>query len=165
MLATIIILICFGVIMLGIEFVLPGAIIGILGIVALVAAVVLTFSEYGAGPGFLMAILVVVLTIVFFAVWVKYFHRTWFGKKLTLESEIHGNEIPDEKISLLGQSGVADTELRPSGRARIGDRKVDVVSEMGLIEKDTPVKVIKVEGLRVVVEKSGEPRSEESYAE
>ena len=59
-----------------------------------------------------------------------------------------GNERPD----LVGQKGVALTDLRPSGAVRLDSGgKIDVVSEGNLIERDTRVGVIDVEGLRVVV--------------
>jgi membrane-bound serine protease (ClpP class) len=41
--------------------------------------------------------------------------------------------------------------LRPSGNAAIGDRRVDVVTEGTMIDKGTPIRVVAVEGSRVVV--------------
>jgi membrane-bound ClpP family serine protease len=41
--------------------------------------------------------------------------------------------------------------LRPSGTASINGRRVDVVTEGGLIERGTAVKVVAVEGARIVV--------------
>ena len=46
---------------------------------------------------------------------------------------------------------MAYTNLRPSGKATIGDERVDVVTEGTMIDKDTPIRVIAVEGKRVVV--------------
>jgi membrane-bound serine protease (ClpP class) len=41
--------------------------------------------------------------------------------------------------------------MRPSGTALIEDERIDVVTEGTFIAKDQKVKVIKVEGSRVVV--------------
>ena len=41
--------------------------------------------------------------------------------------------------------------MRPAGRARFGDGVVDVVAEGDFIEKDTKIKIILIEGNRVVV--------------
>ena len=49
------------------------------------------------------------------------------------------------------QTGSTYTDLRPSGKAVIGEDRVDVVTEGAFIEKDRPVKVVAVEGKRVVV--------------
>jgi membrane-bound ClpP family serine protease len=56
---------------------------------------------------------------------------------------------------LLQQTGTATTPLRPSGKARFGDRIVQVVSDGSMIEKGAKVTVIEVRGAKVVVE--GEP--------
>jgi membrane-bound serine protease (ClpP class) len=53
---------------------------------------------------------------------------------------------------LLGQKGKAITPLSPGGAALIGSERVDVVTEGKFVEPNTPVKVIQVEGHRVVVE-------------
>jgi len=50
--------------------------------------------------------------------------------------------------------------LRPAGMALINGRRVDVVTEGAMIERDTPVRVVAVEGMRVVVsvEKTNSPK-------
>jgi membrane-bound serine protease (ClpP class) len=46
---------------------------------------------------------------------------------------------------------VALTQLRPSGTANINGQRVDVVTEGGLIERGAEIKVVAVEGTRIVV--------------
>ena len=41
--------------------------------------------------------------------------------------------------------------LRPSGLATIDDERIDVVTEGEVIQKDQPIKVIEIEGNRIVV--------------
>jgi membrane-bound serine protease (ClpP class) len=48
-------------------------------------------------------------------------------------------------------SGTALTNLRPSGTALIDGKRVDVVTNGSMIERGAEVKVIAVEGARVVV--------------
>ena len=52
---------------------------------------------------------------------------------------------------MINQTGSAYTVLRPSGKATIGDQRVDVVTEGAMIDKGTPIRVVTVEGNRVVV--------------
>ena len=59
----------------------------------------------------------------------------------------------DERKDLIGREGTVLTELRPAGSALIDDAPVDVVSEGAYLEKGTAVKVIAVNGNRVVVRK------------
>jgi membrane-bound serine protease (ClpP class) len=56
-----------------------------------------------------------------------------------------------ENISLLSQSGTAYSTLRPSGKAHINGKLVDVVSSGEFIDPGTPVEVIEVAGNRIVV--------------
>jgi membrane-bound serine protease (ClpP class) len=56
-----------------------------------------------------------------------------------------------DRPELLNGIGTAVTQLRPSGVATINGQRVDVVTEGGLIERGTPVKVVAVEGSRIVV--------------
>jgi len=54
---------------------------------------------------------------------------------------------------MVGTEGVTDTDLHPSGWATIGDKRIFVVSEGTFIEDGEKVKIIKVDGNRVVVRK------------
>ncbi|NBY03074.1 MAG: hypothetical protein EBQ87_14000 [Planctomycetes bacterium] len=53
--------------------------------------------------------------------------------------------------ALVGSIGVAETSLHPSGKARIGDRWLDVVSDGGFINQGAKIKVCQVEGSKIVV--------------
>jgi len=58
----------------------------------------------------------------------------------------------NEETGLIGATGVTATDLRPSGMATIGGRRVNVVAQGTFIAKGSPVRVREVHGTRVVVE-------------
>jgi membrane-bound serine protease (ClpP class) len=60
---------------------------------------------------------------------------------------------PPEKTGKLktGATGIAITKLRPAGQGRFGDAVVDVVAEGDFVEKDKKIKIMQIEGNRVVV--------------
>jgi membrane-bound serine protease (ClpP class) len=58
-----------------------------------------------------------------------------------------------EAKALLGATGVAETNLRPSGKGRFGDRLVDVVTEGDMVERGKPITIVEVQGSRVVVKR------------
>ena len=58
-------------------------------------------------------------------------------------------------VDLIGKEGVSLTILRPAGMVRVDGRKYSAVTGGEFIEKDIPVKVVKVEGSRVVVRQGG----------
>ncbi len=62
---------------------------------------------------------------------------------------------PARLAALVGQQGCALTDLRPAGKARIGDATCDVVSRTDYIERGEALIVVQVEGARVVVDRPG----------
>ncbi len=67
---------------------------------------------------------------------------------------------PYAGVARVGDLGRAESLLRPAGKARFGDRLLDVVSEDGYVPAGTPVRITRREGVKVVVrrvEDSGSP--------
>ena len=62
-----------------------------------------------------------------------------------------GYTSAEVRSELVGQVGVAITDLRPAGVGLFGDERVDVVSESEWIEEGTRVRVMSAEGYRHVV--------------
>jgi membrane-bound serine protease (ClpP class) len=52
-----------------------------------------------------------------------------------------------------GDTGVAITKLRPAGKARFGEHRVDVTAEGDFVAEGEPVRVLEVAGNRVVVKR------------
>lgn len=144
-----------GAILLILETVLPGMIAGIVGGCCLVAGVVMGYVEFGASVGTWILMATVVLVIIGFVAWAKYFPDTRLGRKFISKTVV--GDIHAEQPELLHQTGSAFTQLRPAGTALINGRRVDVVTEGALIEKGSPVKVVGIEGMRVVVRALSEP--------
>ena len=94
---------------------------------------------------------VLVGATVCLTLWLKFFHRASFVKRHLLEGEVGGTDDYDKYQALLDLTGTAETDLRPSGKARLDGKKHDVLAEVGMIERGTAVKVVKVEGSRVIV--------------
>lgn len=61
------------------------------------------------------------------------------------------DELHQGLAGLLGSVGVAETALHPSGKARIGEHWLDVVSDGGFIVQGAKIKVCQVEGSKIVV--------------
>ena len=143
----VIILLVAGTVLLMLETVLPGVIVGLCGLTCWMAAVAVAFQRTENGPWVLLFVMAGggIGTVL----WFKYFPRTRYAQSLMLKNTIAGE--PEADQSLLDQVGVAHSDLRPSGVATINDRRMDVLAEGGLIEAGTEIKVVEVTGLRVVV--------------
>ena len=80
--------------------------------------------------------------------------RTKFWQKITLPFSERSSEGYSTSIGLeelVGVMGVAVTNLRPSGWVTVDERRVFVVSEGDYIANGDPVKILSVDGNRVVV--------------
>ena len=130
---------------------IPGfGVAGLGGAAAILASVYLT---YGDQTLWVLSVAVIAGGAGLFLV-LRYLPRTRTGRALVLESAIAAEAPPEEELRpLLGEVGVAVTPLRPAGAARFGERRVDVVAEGVFVEKGSPVRVVRVEGARVVVRK------------
>ncbi|MEW6747703.1 MAG: NfeD family protein [Planctomycetota bacterium] len=56
---------------------------------------------------------------------------------------------------VVGAEGLADSDLRPAGKIQLGLRRLDAVAEGTFIERGTTVRVVRVEGNRIVVRAVG----------
>jgi membrane-bound serine protease (ClpP class) len=146
---TIVILLLVGAVLLALETVLPGLIAGSIGILAILAAVVMAYSDFGARTGNLVLLVVAAGLIAGSLVYVKFFPDSRYARVFVSQRVI--GDVGAEQPELLHQSGTALTTLRPSGMALIAGRRVDVVTEGALVEKGAAVKVVAVEGMRTVV--------------
>ncbi|MCB1095170.1 MAG: NfeD family protein [Verrucomicrobiae bacterium] len=156
MLATVIILALFGIIMLCLEVVLPGAIIGIVGGGLIIASVVLTFTDpemqqYGTGIQSFLAVGIIITAIASLLWWMRYFQTTFIGRHLILRAK-GGQDTPPEAFpDLKGKMGVAKSDLRPSGTVVIDGIRYEAQSPTGFISQGTGIKVSKCEGNSVAV--------------
>lgn len=145
----IITLLVIGAVLMFLETLLPGLIAGTIGFICLIAAVVLGYRDFGSQTGnWILTGVVVGLTIGCFC-WLKFFPESRMAGRFISRSSV--GDLGVDKPELLHGTGIALTQLRPSGTAKINGQRVDVVTEGGLIERDTSVKVVAVEGSRVVV--------------
>jgi membrane-bound serine protease (ClpP class) len=62
--------------------------------------------------------------------------------------------VPSEPAELIGQTGLADTMLRPSGKVRVAGKMYDAVSEFGFIERGERIRVIRTSSGQVYVVKA-----------
>ena len=77
-----------------------------------------------------------------------------FGSSNALAHSGAASEDEELLIALIGKTGVSDSVLRPSGRARIGDRVYPVEADGEFIEEGKSITVSRVRGNRIIVRKS-----------
>jgi membrane-bound serine protease (ClpP class) len=141
-----------GLLLLGAEIYIPGGIVGAIGGLFLLASIIMSFQVFSTTVALYATTATVFLVGVSMVLWIKVFPRTSMGRKLMVTNdESTFKASPDGLADLLGKEGISVCDLRPSGFVRFGTQRVDVVADGMMISKDTPVRVVKVEGFRVVV--------------
>lgn len=93
--------------------------------------------------------------VAFIVVSRRYLPQTPVFRHMVLEPPSEDELTQRENIvdysSLIGATGHAATDLRPSGRARINHELVDVIAEAEPLDSGTPLVVVEARGNRVVV--------------
>ena len=139
-----------GLALLFFEILLPGLILGICATLTLAASVFVAYMQTEYGHLFLG---ITVVSITSAVIWfINFFPNTKMGRQLASTSTV--GDLGIDFTDLINLTGTAYTDLRPSGKATIGNQRLNVVTEGSFIEKDNSVKVIAVEGNRVVVRKT-----------
>jgi membrane-bound serine protease (ClpP class) len=142
-----------GIVLILLELVLPGGIIGIFGFAAVLASFFLSgenFIHIGISLliAFSISIIACVVMIKVYDKKMKFFKKLILTDSTSTESGYVSNQ---NRTELIGVRGVTLTDLRPSGTVIVGEERIDVVTEGGFITRGTSVKFIKVEGSRIVV--------------
>jgi membrane-bound serine protease (ClpP class) len=95
---------------------------------------------------------VVVATVVFGIALIVFVARSRFARKMELDSSGGKSGVPDDRQQWLGRKGVAVSMLRPSGTGQFDGERLTVLTEGEFVHKGTPIKVVRIEGGKLVVE-------------
>ena len=144
-----------GMLLLMLEaFVLTGfGVSGLAGILAIFAGVFLLSSSVLNGVLTLLvtAVLMILILVVSFRFMKKkkIIHRFVLEDRTDTESGYTSPNMDNEKY--LGKEGITISPLRPAGGVRIDGDRVDVVSEGDFIDAGVKVRVIGIDGTRILV--------------
>nr|WP_234998365.1 nodulation protein NfeD [Salirhabdus sp. Marseille-P4669] len=148
-----IILLIIGIVCIVLEFFVPGGILGIVGALSVIVSLILAGGDISN-----MMMSVAIAIIVSIVASVILFRRIGLDKgvfrniilKDATTTEM-GYVSTVNRLELIGLTGRTLTPLRPAGSALFEQERLDVVSEGGYINQGKNVKIIKVEGSRIVV--------------
>ena len=136
-----------------IEFFVIGTLLGLIGILVFGVSI-LTVSGNAILYSIFLAV-ILIMVIIEWVIFVKHKKRKIpFLNRLILNDATDkesGYTSFDDRSHLVGEIAVTHTVLRPSGTIRLGDERIDAVAEGSYIPSDVKVKIIFVEGTRIVV--------------
>jgi membrane-bound ClpP family serine protease len=148
----IILLTVVALLLIAMDFYLPGFVLGSIGILLMLTAVGIEFSHGGLSRAAGLFILETVLGLGTVYVTIRYSSQTAAGKMMILShDQTNQSAVANPPTELVGATGIAQTLLRPAGTAELNGKRLDVVAESGMIEPGSTIKVVAVEGARIVV--------------
>lgn len=149
------VLLAAGILAIYLEIFVPAAgLIGLAGGGMIVAGVVLGYVYHDPITGTILLFVSLVVVPTAIALGLKVFPKTPVGRRLILGPTPDSPESPDDSrqpSATAGDEGVALTDLRPSGTGRFDGRKTSVVTSGEYIEREAPIRVVRVEGNKIVV--------------
>ncbi|WIV10670.1 NfeD family protein [Proteiniborus sp. MB09-C3] len=150
-----------GFLLVIIEIFVPGfGVPGILGIIFLIAGVIVTAKTLV--HALILILLILAILGVLTSLLLRSASKGRLSKKIVLSTSINKDEGyigTSDMQFFLNKTGTALTILRPSGTVDFDGVKLDVVSEGDFIQRGTEVKVIRVEGRKIVVRQVKKPEN------
>ncbi len=143
-------LLLIGLILLIVEILfIPGTtVVGIFGFLVSLAGLAFAFLNFEYSVA--IWITGVTLVINFAAVWYGFSSGIW--KKFSLKSTQSGGAFDGRTDGLeVGMNGLAVSDIKPYGKASFNEIWVEVKSESGFIEVNTPVTITKIENNKISV--------------
>ena len=160
LLANLPMIICFllGVGLLIVEVFLPGfSLPGISGIALEIACIVMAYTKYGSMAALGVTLIILAVIAVTISLALRSANKGRLSKSAVILTETESVEdgyvaIRDMDV-FLGKVGVTTTVLRPTGMAEFDGVKLNVQSDGEYVAKGESVRVERVDGARVVVQR------------
>ncbi|MBS0622209.1 MAG: serine protease [Verrucomicrobia bacterium] len=144
----------FGLLLVLLEFVLPGGVVGAVGAV-LVAVGLVLFGAFSPSPFWTASVALGTLVLLSFAVFLilKRLRRSKKGGGIYLQDDQEGYYASSWAEELIGEEGEVVSPLRPSGHIELKGERYQAVSSIGYFDLGTKVIVIGGEGSHLIVKK------------
>lgn len=150
--AITVILVLLATVLLTVEVALiPGfGVAGVLGVLSMLASVFYAFFVVGNVAGWITIIVsgLICVSLFLWALYGKSLDR--LALKKNIDSNVKGDELDNIKV---GDRGITKTRLALIGEANINGEIVEVKSEMGFINENEGIVVIRISGGTIYVEK------------
>lgn len=156
----ILILFAAGIVLLALEVIVPGAILGIVGGVMMLIGVIVSFDRFGPNGGALAAgagLGLVGLTLYLEFVLLP---KSRLAKAFSMTATVAGTSQPAvAERALVGKRGVAVTTLAPSGVVECDGRRYEAFARSGHVAAGAAVEVIDLDTFRVIVTLASQPNT------
>jgi membrane-bound ClpP family serine protease len=153
---AVILLFLAGLLLLAFEVFTPGAVLGVLGGIAMAAGCGVAFYRFGPAVGALTTVTAALLLGAMLWVELVVLPKTRLGQKLFQHQTIAAQSQPAvaDPAAVVGKSADAVTALAPSGYVQIEGRRYESWSQSGYVPKGATVRVVGLDNFRLIVTQS-----------
>ncbi len=136
-------LLIFGMLLIFIEFFLPGAVIGTIGALLVLASIYVFATETHSAwalAAYILAVSIALIYLVKFAIWRM--QKTGPQHTIYTDASQAGYVASTYDASAIGKKGIVLSDLKPGGYILVDGRKEQAISVSGYIAQNLEVEVI-----------------------
>jgi membrane-bound ClpP family serine protease len=154
---TVLVLFSVGVVLLGFEVIVPGAILGLAAALFFIAGVIAAYVQDGPAAATVAGAVALGLIAALLFLEFRIIPRTAWGRKMFLHRAIDGASQPPvaEAATVVGREARALTALGPSGFVEVDGRRYAARCTSGFAEAGARLTVVRVESFELLVIASG----------
>lgn len=152
----IIILLAVGLLLMLLEVLIPGGIVGLFGFGFIIGASVVAYGAYGTVAALLIGFCSVFLGLAVLVGGMKWLPRTQLGKRFinTEANTSDSNPVPDKTAVIVGKPGIVVTPLVPVGQVLIEGCTYEARSDSGYLSNAERITAVRWDDFQLVVRKA-----------
>jgi membrane-bound serine protease (ClpP class) len=148
----ILVLFALGLLLLAIEVVVPGAIIGAVGGVLLLIGVIAAFDAYGVGGGAIATGAALLAGCVTLYLEFVLLPKSRLAKTFSMTATVDGRSQPVlADRTVIGRRGIAVTTLAPSGVVEVDGKRYEAFARTGHVRAGTTLEIVDIDTFRLIV--------------
>lgn len=149
----IILLFSLGIVLMAVEVIVPGGILGSIGALLMFGGCIAAFITLGTGGGMIAVFSALAVAALAFYIQFRILPKTAMGRRAFLTSEITATTTTfgEETRDLVGKTGKALTMLSPSGYILIDGRRYEAFCRNGQVPAGAVLDVIGTDNFRLIV--------------
>lgn len=151
------VVLCFvvGIVLLALEIVVPGAILGVAGAISMLVGVFVSFGTFGGAGGAvatLIALMALAATVYLEFIWLP---KSRLARGLSANTTIDATSQPAlaHEAEVVGREAVAQTVLAPSGYVAVDGKRYEAYSQSGHAAVGARLRVVGLDNFRLIVTK------------
>ena len=150
---AIVLLFALGIVLVAVEVIVPGGILGAIGGLMMLGGCALSFMEYGTLGGAVASVTALLLAGLTLYVEFRILPRTAIGKRAFLTKQVTGvsSAFGQEARELIGKSAEALTMLSPSGYIRVDGKRYEAFCQSGQVPAGATLQVVGADNFRLIV--------------